>query len=71
MDTVRRLNRGGVAVVLVEQSVNYALSLVQHAYFMERGQIRFDGRAADLLQHGELVRSVFLEGAGAALAPAP
>jgi ABC-type branched-subunit amino acid transport system ATPase component len=71
METVRKLNRSGVAVVLVEQSVNYALSLVQHAYFMERGQIRFDGRAAELLQHGELVRSVFLEGAGAALAPAP
>ena len=64
METVRRINAGGVAVVLVEQSVNYALSLVQHAYFMERGQIRFDGRAADLLGRTELVRSVFLEGAG-------
>lgn len=70
METVRRLNSSGVAVVLVEQSVNYALSLVHHAYFMERGQIRFDGPAAELLQRSELVRSVFLEGAGAALAPA-
>jgi ABC-type branched-subunit amino acid transport system ATPase component/MFS family permease len=70
METVRRINRSGVAVVLVEQSVNFALSLVDHAYFMERGQIRFDGKASDLLLRGELVRSVFLEGAGAALAPA-
>ena len=70
METVRGINRSGVAVVLVEQSVNFALSLVEHAYFMERGQIRFDGKASDLLLRGELVRSVFLEGAGAALAPA-
>ena len=70
MSTVRAINRGGVAVVLVEQSANVALSLVQHAYFMERGQIRFDGRAADLVQRTDLVRSVFLEGAGTTLAPA-
>jgi len=70
MGTVRTINRAGVAVVLVEQSVNVALSLVEHAYFMERGEIRFDGRARDLLQRGDLVRSVFLEGAGATLAPA-
>jgi len=71
MGTVRSINRAGVAVVLVEQSANLALSLVEHAYFMERGQIRFDGRAADLVQHTDLVRSVFLEGAsGTTLAPA-
>ena len=71
MGMVRRINSGGVAVVLVEQSVNYALSLVQHAYFMERGQVRFDGPAADLLQRGDLLRSVFLEGAGAVLQQRP
>ncbi|MDT7570136.1 MAG: branched-chain amino acid transport system ATP-binding protein livF [Actinomycetota bacterium] len=60
---VRSINAEGTAVVLVEQSVNVALSLVEHAYFMERGQIRFDGRAADLLGRGDLLRSVFLEGA--------
>ena len=64
MEMVRRINATGVAVVLVEQSVNIALSLVRHAYFMERGQIRFDGPAAELLGQTELVRSVFLEGAG-------
>jgi branched-chain amino acid transport system ATP-binding protein len=30
---------------------------------MERGEIRFDGRAAELLERGDLLRSVFLEGA--------
>jgi ABC-type branched-subunit amino acid transport system ATPase component len=47
-------------VVLVEQSVNVALSLVDHAYFMERGRIRFDGAANDLLERDDLLRAVFL-----------
>ena len=67
MDMVRRINATGTAVVLVEQSVNFALSLVEHAYFMERGQVRFDGPAADLLKHTDLLRAVFLEGAGKVL----
>jgi ABC-type branched-subunit amino acid transport system ATPase component len=63
MQMVRRINDEGTAVVLVEQSVNIALSLVEHAYFMERGQIRFDGPASELLERTDIVRSVFLEGA--------
>ncbi len=64
LDMVRRINADGAAVVLVEQSVNIALSLVDHAYFMEKGQMRFDGAAADLLAREDLLRAVFLEGAG-------
>jgi ABC-type branched-subunit amino acid transport system ATPase component/MFS family permease len=63
LDMVRRINATGTAVVLVEQSVNIALSTVDHAYFMEKGLIRFDGPAADLLGRDDLLRSVFLEGA--------
>ncbi len=63
MQMVRLINSKGTAVVLVEQSVNIALSLVEHAYFMERGQIRFDGPASELLERTDIVRSVFLEGA--------
>ena len=66
LEMVRRINAGGTAVVLVEQSVNIALSLVDHAYFMERGRIGFDGPAHELLDRGDLVRSVFLQGAAAA-----
>ncbi|HWH32890.1 MAG TPA: ABC transporter ATP-binding protein [Egibacteraceae bacterium] len=60
---VRGINQTGTAVVLVEQSVNVALSLVEHAYFMEKGQMRFDGPAGELLERPELLRSVFLQGA--------
>jgi len=63
LEMVRRINEGGTAIVLVEQSVNIALSAVEHAYFMEKGEMRFDGRAAELLGRDDLLRSVFLEGA--------
>jgi ABC-type branched-subunit amino acid transport system ATPase component/MFS family permease len=63
LDMVRRINEGGTAVVLVEQSVNIALSLVDHAYFMEKGEMRFDGASQDLLGRSDLLRAVFLEGA--------
>src|SRR4051812_1220060 len=65
LEMVRRINATGTAVVLVEQSVNIALSLVEHAYFMEKGEMRFDGAAAELLARDDLLRAVFLEGAGA------
>ena len=64
LDMVRQINDAGTAVVLVEQSVNIALSVARHAYFMERGQVRFDGSSKELLARGDLLRAVFLEGAG-------
>lgn len=64
-DMVREINNQGTAVVLVEQSVNIALNLADHAYFMEKGQIRFDGASRDLLARDDLLRAVFLEGASA------
>jgi branched-chain amino acid transport system ATP-binding protein len=62
---VRRLADDGVTVVLVEQSVNVALTVAERAYFMERGTIRFDGPTAELLERPDLLRSVFLSAAHA------
>ena len=64
LEMVRTINATGTAVVLVEQSVNIALSVARHAYFMERGQVQFDGPSDELLERGDLLRAVFLEGAG-------
>ncbi len=58
--TVRRINASGASVVLVEQSINVALSLADRAYFLERGRVQFEGRSSDLLQRDDLLRSVFL-----------
>jgi ABC-type branched-subunit amino acid transport system ATPase component/predicted MFS family arabinose efflux permease len=59
---VATLKERGVTMVLVEQSVNVALSLADRAIFMEKGHIRFEGPAAELLERGDLVRAVFLGG---------
>jgi ABC-type branched-subunit amino acid transport system ATPase component/sugar phosphate permease len=66
---VRRMADDGVTVVLVEQSVNVALTVAERAYFMERGTIRFDGPTAELLERPDLLRSVFLSAAHADEAP--
>ncbi|HWC36377.1 MAG TPA: MFS transporter [Mycobacteriales bacterium] len=63
LEMVKRINANGTAVVLVEQSVNIALNLVDHAFFMEKGEMKFDGRSADLLARDDLLRAVFLHGA--------
>jgi len=68
---VQRVAAQGTAVILVEQSVNVALSIAERAYFMERGTVRFSGRTADLLERGDLLRSVFLAGAAESAAPPP
>ena len=60
MDIVRRVNAEGATVILVEQSVNRAMSLAQRCFFMERGEIRFDGPTAELMQRDDLLRPVFL-----------
>jgi ABC-type branched-subunit amino acid transport system ATPase component len=59
---LERLRDEGLTIVIVEQSVNVALSIADRAVFMEKGQVRFDGPAAELLERGDLLRAVFLGG---------
>ncbi|MGI8755301.1 MAG: ATP-binding cassette domain-containing protein, partial [Acidimicrobiales bacterium] len=65
---LRALRDDGTTIVIVEQSVNVALSVADHAYFMEKGEVRFSGSAEDLLAQPDLVRAVYLQGARQALA---
>ena len=51
-----------LTMVIVEQSVNVALTLAERAVFMEKGEVRFEGPAAQLLERDDLVRAVFLGG---------
>ena len=60
LDLVREINVDGTAIVLVEQSVNIALSIATRAYFLEKGRFRFDGPAEDLRGRRDLLRAVFL-----------
>ncbi len=63
LPALERVRDRGTTVILVEQSVNLALSVAETAYFMEKGEIRFHGPTADLLERPDILRSVFLEGA--------
>jgi ABC-type branched-subunit amino acid transport system ATPase component/MFS family permease len=60
---VRDISAQGTTIILVEQSVNLALTIAQTAYFMEKGEIRFHGATSELLERPDVLRSVFLEGA--------
>ncbi|MGQ0830278.1 MAG: ABC transporter permease subunit [Microthrixaceae bacterium] len=74
LEIVRAIHRDGTTVVLVEQSVNVAITLADRAVFLEKGEVRFDGPTAELLERPEILRSVFLEGAaskGSAAAASP
>ena len=63
LETVREINAMGTTIVLVEQSVNVALTVADRAYFLEKGEVRFSGPTAELLERGDVMRSVFLAGA--------
>jgi ABC-type branched-subunit amino acid transport system ATPase component len=60
---VRGLQADGITLILVEQSLNIAASLCERATFMEKGEVRFEGRTADLLERDDIARAVFLGGA--------
>jgi len=64
LEVVQRINATGVAVVLVEQSLNIASELCTRAVFMEKGSVRFEGRPSELLERDDLARAVFLGGTG-------
>jgi branched-chain amino acid transport system ATP-binding protein len=63
---VRKIQDSGTAIILVEQSINVALTVADRAYFLEKGEVRFEGATTELLERNDIVRSVFLEGASTA-----
>jgi len=64
---VDAMRSDGTTVILVEQSVNVALTVADKAFFLEKGEVKFDGPTKDLLERPDVLRSVFLEGAAAGL----
>ena len=62
IEVVREIHATGLTIVVVEQSVNVALRLAERAVFMEKGEFRFTGPTAELLERPDVLRSVFIEG---------
>ncbi|WP_246126612.1 ATP-binding protein [Embleya hyalina] len=61
LEVIERLRAEGLAMIVVEQSLNVAMSIADRALFLEKGRIRFEGAAADLAER-DFVRAVFLGG---------
>ena len=58
-ETVKEINRRGMAILLVEQNVQFSLEISQRVYVLENGRIALEGKAADLLQ-SEHIRKSYL-----------
>jgi len=60
LETVEELKDQGQTMIIVEQSLNVALSIADRAVFLEKGQVRFEGPAQELAERDDLARAVFL-----------
>ena len=59
LDTVRRLKKEGITILIVEQNVREALDLADHGYVLQTGRITQEGSGQELLQ-SDIFRSAFL-----------
>ena len=59
LELVDILKARGQTMLIVEQSLNVALSIADRAIFLEKGEVRFEGPAQDLLERDDLARAVF------------
>jgi len=55
-EKIAEINRGGTAILLVEQNAREALSFSTRAYVLVMGENRFEGEAAGLLDNEEVGR---------------
>ena len=60
--SVRTMKQAGVTVVLVEQSLAIAAAVCDRAIFLEKGEVRFEGKVSDLLERDDIARAVFFGG---------
>jgi len=67
LPVVRAIAQNGSSVLLVEQSVNVALSVADRAFVMEKGEIGYSGDAAELRDQPDLLQAAYLEGLATAL----
>jgi branched-chain amino acid transport system ATP-binding protein len=62
-EVIREINRGGVAVLLVEQNVAMALELATRAYVLEEGRIVAEGIPQEMLAQPHIRRAYLGEAA--------
>ncbi|MGI6132723.1 MAG: ATP-binding cassette domain-containing protein, partial [Bacillota bacterium] len=60
MDAIRKINRSGTAVLLVEQNAQAALSVADRAYILRDGRIVASGTSGEMLADGKLASAYLL-----------
>jgi branched-chain amino acid transport system ATP-binding protein len=56
-ETIGEINRGGVAILLVEQNANYALDVSRRGYVLETGRVALSDDSASLRSNPEVQRA--------------
>jgi branched-chain amino acid transport system ATP-binding protein len=56
-EIIRRINREGITILLVEQNAHEALRVSHRGYVLETGTILFSGVAADLLKDPRVIEA--------------
>ena len=56
-ETIREINRGGVAILLVEQNANFALDIARRGYVLETGEIALADDSGRLRDNPEVQRA--------------
>ena len=59
LELVDELKARGQTMLIVEQSLNVALAIADRAIFLEKGEVKFEGRPQELLERDDLARAVF------------
>ena len=59
LELVDRLRARGQTMLIVEQSLNVALAISDRAIFLEKGEVKLEGSAQELLDRDDLARAVF------------
>ena len=59
LDAIRKLNREGLSILLVEQNVQHALEMSHRGYILENGRIVREGTSSELI-HDDQVQASYL-----------
>ena len=57
METVGRISKRGVAILMVEQNVTAAMPVSDYVYVLEQGRVAYSGLATEELQHSEILEA--------------
>jgi branched-chain amino acid transport system ATP-binding protein len=53
-EIIKQVHEAGVAMLVVEQNANMALSVADRGYVLSTGRLVLEGKAAELAQHEDL-----------------